>query len=351
MEGRRPYWTLYKAEAILGYRVSQVNNRSVVSQVRLHETVEMPTGEFSAEEKDQVRVLELAGTVDDDGEQVGVRYQQRLFRKDESGKWYDATEEVTGQPAIVPTMNSATLQAIPFIFFGPRDLLPHINKPVLLDLANKNLDHYRLDADYKHGLHFVALPTPWARGVTAEEIEAGHFDAVGPTNIWMTTSADADFGMLEFQGAGLDAIKTALERAESHMATLGARMLAPEKRQVETAETANIHRMGENSVLSSMAQAVSMGLTRALEWSAEWVGVSPENVSVDLNRDFLPQTMDSRQIEALLKTWQAGGMSKQSLFDNLQRGEVIDSERTFEDEEADIQDEQPAMPEPANAAE
>jgi hypothetical protein len=26
------------------------------------------------------------------------------------------------------------------------------------------LDHYLLDADYKHGLHFTALPTAWVAG-------------------------------------------------------------------------------------------------------------------------------------------------------------------------------------------
>ena len=25
-------------------------------------------------------------------------------------------------------------------------------------------DHYRLDADYKHGVHFTALPTAWVAG-------------------------------------------------------------------------------------------------------------------------------------------------------------------------------------------
>jgi hypothetical protein len=106
--------------------------------------------------------------------------------------------------------------------------------------------------------------------------------------------------------------------------------------------------MGENSVLSSMSQAVSMGLTRALEWAASWMGVTQE-VSIDLNRDFMPQQMDAQQMEALLKAWQAGGISSQTLFENLQRGEVIDADRSFEDEQADIQDEQPAMPEPQSA--
>lgn len=319
-EGRRPYWTWYKTEAILGYQTAQVGNRTVVTQVRLAEKVEEAgSEEFESAEHEQIRVLELA-----DG-----KYQQRVFRKLETGE-YELYE------TIVPTMNGNAMDRIPFIFFGPRDLLPAICKPVLLDLANKNLDHYRLDADYHHGLHFVALPTPWARGVTKDEIEKGSFDAIGPTNIWLTTSTEAEFGMLEFTGTGIQAIEKALERCEGQMAMLGARMLAPEKRMVEAAETAKIRVMGENSVLSSIAQSVSMGLTKALQLAAEWMAAGGE-ARVELNRDFLPVPMDPQTLTALMAAWMNGGISKRTLFENLQRGEVIEADRSFEDEEAEIE--------------
>lgn len=333
-EGRRPFWTWYKAEAILDYRVSTVANRSVVTQVRLKEIVEEPSEEFETVEVEQIRVLDLAGVVDDEGEPTGaVQYMQRVFRQDDTGVWVEF-----GDP-IVPVIDGSPLDRIPFVFIGPRDLLPRMAKPILLDLANKNLDHYRLDADYHHGLHFVALPTPWAKGIPASEIEEGNFKAIGPTNIWLTTSENAEFGMLEFEGTGIEAIKQALERAEGAMAMLGARMLAPEKRQVEAAETANIHRMGENSVLSSIAQSVSSGLTKAMEWAALWMGLNETEVSVELNRDFMPAPMTPQALESLMKAWQAGGISKRTLFENLQKGEVISAERSFDDEEAEIETE------------
>ena len=34
----------------------------------------------------------------------------------------------------------------------------------LADIIVVNLDHYRLTADYKHGMHFTALPTAWVSG-------------------------------------------------------------------------------------------------------------------------------------------------------------------------------------------
>jgi hypothetical protein len=334
--GQRPYWTQYAPQNILDWQTTQMGHRTVLGQVRLWEEVSQPVDEFSTEDVEQIRVLEL----------VEGTYQQRLFRKINKDEWRDVTQEVTGQPAIVPNVRGRPLNVIPFVFLGPRDLLPHVSKPPLLDLANVNLTHYQVYADYRHFLYKLA-PTPYLFGVNEDEVPTG----VGPDVIWISQNPEAKAGILQADSSGLGDYKQALDDLKADMAVLGARMLAPEKRQVEAAETAAIHRMGENATLSSISQAVSLGLTRALEWAAEWMGANGTQVGVTLNRDFLPVPMDAREIEALLKTWQAGGMSKRTLFDNLQRGEVIDSERTFEDEEADIQDEQPAMPEPANAAE
>ena len=56
------------------------------------------------------------------------------------------------------------LPLIPFVFHGPRHSLPDVDKLPLADIIAVNLDHYRLNADYKHGLHFTALPTAWVSG-------------------------------------------------------------------------------------------------------------------------------------------------------------------------------------------
>jgi hypothetical protein len=39
-----------------------------------------------------------------------------------------------------------------------------VDKVPLADIIAINLDHYRLTADYKHGMHFTALPTAWVSG-------------------------------------------------------------------------------------------------------------------------------------------------------------------------------------------
>ncbi len=65
---------------------------------------------------------------------------------------------------ITPLRLGKPLPLIPFIFHGPRHSLPDVDKIPLADIIAVNLDHYRLNADYKHGMHFTALPTAWVSG-------------------------------------------------------------------------------------------------------------------------------------------------------------------------------------------
>ena len=116
------------------------------------------------------------------------------------------------------------------------------------------------------------------------------------------------------------------------MATLGARILAPERKVSETAQAAAIHQAGENSVLASMAQSISIGLTHCLEWLSDWAGV-PGEVSVEVNREYLPNTVTYQDVQALVQSWQAGAISHRTLFDNLVKGDLIARGRTFEDEQ------------------
>jgi len=56
---------------------------------------------------------------------------------------------------LFPLMNGKPLDFIPFIFIGIDDTTPSVDEPPLIDIADVNIAHYRLDADHKHGLHYI----------------------------------------------------------------------------------------------------------------------------------------------------------------------------------------------------
>lgn len=325
--GLRPYAALYKAEDILDWRYTN----GVLSMVKLREIEEVvdPQDEFLTERKEIIRVLDM----------FEGKYRQRVYkevRKD--GK--DTLWELAS--TVFPRMNGKPFDYIPFVFFGERGNSGEMNDPVLNDLAVVNLAHYRNTADYEHGLHFTGLPTAVVTGLSDNDAVF----RIGSGNAWVLSDPQAKAFYMEFTGQGLETMRKALQDKQAQMAALGARVLVPEKRDAEAAETETGKRQGEISTLASLANATSRGLTRVLEIMRDWQGVTGD-VSIKLNTDFNVQRMSAQEISALLQAVLTQQISSQSLYEALVKGEVINGERSFEEEQALARDN--VMPAPTNA--
>lgn len=330
-KGLRPKMVMYKTESIINWKHRRVNNAMVLSQVRLKELHTEDDGDWGEKTEDRWRVLDL----DPEG-----FYRVRIYRKDERGE-----DVLVGEP-VYPEMDGKKMDYIPFYPIAPEgiDICPH--EPVLLDLFDTNLQHYVVSADYEHGCHFTGLPTPWIAGYTPEVKEEGEAQEklyIGSAAAWTFPDPNAKAQYLEFTGQGLNALEKNLERKETQMAVLGARMLAPEKKQADTATTTAITRSGEYSTLASMANAISLAFTKALRVFAQWAGASGD-VRYEMNRDFMPVVMDNNTLTGLVAAWQSGAISYETLFGMLQRGDIVDPQKTAEEERAAIDASPPPLP-------
>jgi hypothetical protein len=228
----------------------------------------------------------------------------------------------------------ATLGFIPFVFHVPTNDLPAPEKPPLDDIIAVNLAHYRCDADFKHGLHFTALPTAWVAGFPKETQLR-----IGSTTAWVSDDPSARAGYLEFQGEGLKTFEREKDRLERLMAVLGSRMLESQKRVSESAEALQLRQAGESSVVANISASLSKSLTKVLRWAYWWLtseanpeAISPELVSIELNRDFETATMNAQELVAVVQAWQAQLISHDSALNLLRQGEILPSNRTNEEE-------------------
>lgn len=324
----RPFFSFYPAETIVDWRVGRVNGRTQLSFVKLFERVPVEIDFLQEAFAEQYRIL----WINDLGE-----YEVVVFREAEleggGTEWVEYERRV-------PMVNGESEREIPFVFLGSRDASPEIQSSPINDLVSVNLQHYRNSADYENGLHWTGSPTPIFSGefVTVGGEEVTKVRIGSSSGIHLTQGSDAKF--LEFQGSGLEPLSTAMQHKEAQMALLGSRVLAAERKQTETAEAAEIHRAGESSVLSSLANAISKGLQRALKIMARW-NRSDGDVVFKLNTDFVPQRMSAQDIQGLLLAWQGGAISKLDLFEQFQEGEVIRDGITFEEHEAELEAEAP----------
>jgi len=329
---KRAYVVRYSAEQIRNWRVSRVNGRNVVTLVVLEEKAEgqKQKGDgdaFEVEEVEQLRALRLVPVK---GEwQYMVELWRRVESKTKRGKpqW----EKVDSR---TPLRLGKPLTLIPFVFHGPRHSLPDVDKLPLADIIAVNLDHYRLNADYKHGLHFTALPTAWVSGFD----KAANL-RIGSSTAWVTETPGATAGFLEFTGQGLTTFERAMDRDERLMAILGSRMLEEQKRVGETAQAIELRQSSENSVLMTLALSVSDSVSQVLRWVYWWNSTedSPETISEDLvllqlNTDFSAKGLGSDELTAIVAAWQAGAISQATMFDLFRRGEVLPPGRTDAEE-------------------
>lgn len=333
--GLRPTIKIYATETIINWKFRNINNKTVLSMVVLTEEYAEPEDEFSDNIETRYRVLDL-----DEND----TYRVRVFRINKDDKDEQVGEDVT------PLMNNKPLDYIPFVFCGPDSTRAQCDEPPLIDLVDTNFSHYRANADYKHGLHFTALPTPWVAGWTASKDASGAaIDKlyIGSQSAWTFQDPTTKVGYLEFTGGGLTSLKDYLDGTKQEMATLGARMLADTStRQVETFGATAIKHVAENSILASISISVSRAIKTALTWFAQWAGADGK-ITYDINRDFMPVQMDAPTLTAYMAAWQNGALSEPELFDLLKRGDVIEAEKTLEEHQAEIDATPPPAP-PSN---
>lgn len=344
----RPYWVPYVAEKILNWRVGRVRDALALTLVVLQESVDLedPTDSWVLKRTDQLRVLQLVPLHAPGVAPAAEQWQYRLsvWRKNDRGEY--APVEGEGR---TPTRRGMALDFIPFVIVGPGGLETDVAPPVLLDLVNVNLSHYRTSADYEHALHWTANPTPWVAGAPAADAVL----RIGSSTAWVLEQGGAA-GMLEYKGQGVDPLRVALDKKADRMAALGARLLQSGPGKAETAEAVRMRYSGEHARLRTIVQSASLCFSALLRWHVWWATVldtvTPEDASVTFTEEFFDRVLSPEEAKAYVLMWTAGAISRRTLYHSLERGKATRPGVTYEQELAEILAESPEVePEPAPA--
>jgi hypothetical protein len=282
--GFRPFIAVYAGESIREVTTAVVGNVQKIVRVRL------------MDDDETVRELLL-----DEG-----IYKVIMHRKDDNNTY------VADAP-IMPLKKGQPLNDIPFVLVAekPRHCLPR--KGPLDDVVLANLHCYLEGADAKNSRFYSSAPILWISG--AEPIKNL---VISPGAVIQTPESSQEkpvsIEYVEFSGAGQDTLEKAYQNTKEEMAMLGLRMLATESKGVEAAETHAIRRASENSILASLARRISDRLQEAANWVAWWMDVS-EKVTVNLNTDFVPETMDAQEMTIWTNSVALGLFSRETVWD------------------------------------
>jgi len=301
----------YNHTSIINWKTSTENNINTLTLVVLHELKDVSENEFEHVYENSYRVLRLVKGV----------YSQEIYDND-----------LVHVKTITPFKDNKPFSFIPFVIHGG----PTVASPIMLPIAEQNIHWYMKDADYQHGLHYTALPTPWVEGVDPKDENAPK--TIGPQKLWFLPLG-AKAGMLEFSGKGLGEVKTSMDSTMSNITVLSSQILVPKSAFDETATAASIRSATETASLSSMVSGLSEELTNLVVVASDWGGFFVEDTKVQINEDFIPLTLSGADVSSYVSSVLKEGFSKKTLFELLKKGEIIEGSRQFEDEMADIEKE------------
>jgi hypothetical protein len=291
-------------------------------------------------------VLDESGKVRREFEWVDER-KFRVLDMDEAGAYRvrvfgDTLVEVE---AVEPKMRGGgRFVEIPFVTAGPRDLSVRPDESPLIGVARASMAMYRLDADYRHQLFMSGQETLFCIGVDQDSLPT-----VTGAGVVIGLPENGDAKYVGPAGVGIDAHRQAILDERDAAIAAGARIFDSETSGQESGEALRLRYAAQTATLTTVSQASAAVLEKALRYAAMFVGANPDEVVVKPNLRFMDQAMKPDDAVKLVSVWQSGAISKLTLYENLQRGEIASPERNFDDEEELIEVE--PIDEPAQAEE
>lgn len=309
--GLRATLRFYDSASIVNWRTDGERLALVV----LREVYEVDVDEFDRDREFQYRVLRL---------EEGV-YTQQVYRDEQP-----AGEKVTPRDA-----GGRPWTTIPFQFLGAKNNDEHPDKPLLLDIADINLAHYRNSADVEEGAHLVGQPM---LHVDIGDASVDEWKELNPTGIQVGSrrgiqTKNGSIAMVQAEERNLPL--SLMEAKEKQMLAIGARLIE-QRGGNETAEAVRARSGAENASLSSVATNVSDGIENTLEWCLAFMGGTGE-VVYRLNQEFYEEGADPQEVIARIQELDRGLIAKQDYRDWRRKTGGIDPKRTDEEIDADVE--------------
>lgn len=229
---------------------------------------------------------------------------------------------------ITPTARGAkNLEGIPFVVVGPREITTQtIERPPLYGVARSSIAIYRLDADYRWQLYNTGQETAAVIG------ETENIPKVMGSGVIIGLPAGSDIKYVGPSGKGIEAHRTAISDERQNAVAAGVRLFDQSK--AESGEALRLRAAAQTASLTTIAIASAAALEAALRHAARFVGQDPAEIVVKPNLSFVDTKMTPKEAVDLVSAWQQGAFSYETLYENLQRGEIASSERTAKEEKA-----------------
>jgi len=304
----RPSITRYDPWDIINWRTRKVGGRNILSLVVLTEEQVTDDDGFEQETDNMWRVLRLD--------------EQNLYVMEE---WVnDGTAMEPQYEAVAQYMPTDALGRrlayIPFTFVGSVNNDPQPDPPLLYDLANLNVAHYRNSADYEESVYLVGQPTPYFAGLTEDWVQnvlKGQIQLGSRAAVPLPENGSA--GLLQVAPNTMPF--EAMKHKEAQMVAIGAKLLQESKVEKKEIEVV-IKDFSEHANLTTVSRNVSDAYETALGFMEAFITGTESEIKFQLNTDFEASKLDANEQAQLVALWQAGAIVETEMRNTLRRAGI-----------------------------
>jgi len=218
-------------------------------------------------------------------------------------------------------------------------------KPLLMELAHLNIKHWQSQSDQDNILHVARVPLLAVIGPSQAHDQNGNplpFKLVVGAGAATVLPQNSDMKFVEHTGKAIDAGRQSLQDLIDEMRMAGAKLLRKDQAGTKTATQAQEDASQETSPLMRMANHFADCVAQILQLMADYRGL-PEGGHVEIKGNFDVDYAPETSIPSLITMTNAGLLSKETLFSEMQRRGVISDELDWAVERDRIEMQGPAL--------
>ena len=133
---------------------------------------------------------------------------------------------------------------------------------------------------------------------------------------WMLPN-ESEAGYLEFQGAGIDALRLAMQDQRNAAAEAGAKVL--DTGGTESGEARKARQSDQHSSLYSVCVTAAEAVEQTLKYCAYWMGLSADDVSFIVQPKFSKEEVDAAMLQIVGNLVMAGETPRVVLYEALRK--------------------------------
>lgn len=296
--GGSPFITRYRAEDLINWKADATNPAAL--NLAVFREYRDAGGRYAHEHAIEYR-----------------RFMRLPSGRVEVTRWrrVDEEDELLEDPRVLP------IREMPIFVLGSIDLMPPCDPVPLLPVARAAFAYYRKSAVREHGLYLTGQPTPWVRGVTEDQYKAILRQGIGSSAFWYL-GQEGFAGFLEVGAEGLRELKEAMDE-ELVLAQAHSVELVQRGDTAESGRSIAMRAMMRHASIYSMADAVSIGVTRAQRLRARWAGeAEPEDFA--LRTEFASDYASAQMVSALDRAINSGNAPRSAMFEEIRRARLSD---------------------------